>query len=870
MAKNQPELNYKLRDLKVFGAADPLADGKRKYQQILEESETTYVYAELSLFNKRFDEDDWSIKVNLKAFSLEGSLICDLNVDRVVKADENIIYIREGWGNSLPGSYWKKGSYYWEAYVNDEVVCKKNFYILSGGKVTPASNPYFCIESVKLYEGPNSNMPQGQRKYLKQFSKDDTRFIWVELTLKNLLPESNWQCELFFDFYNDSSQLKGQCVELVSVNPDAAAHFTMTTGWGSDSKGTWYSDNFTLEIIFMDQLVAVVPFIVGDQAMEGLVQMVQHVSEQKETAAQSKDTDESFEELLQKLDALIGLTTIKARIHDYVKYLEFRKLRAEKGLPDKEPINLNSVFMGNPGTGKTTVARLLSKIYYKMGLLSKGSLTEVDRADLVAEYIGQTAPKTKEVINKARGGLLFIDEAYSLARKADDSKDFGREVIEMLVKEMSDGKGDLAIIVAGYPEEMETFLDSNPGLKSRFGQTYEFPDYTPQELMSIADYSMQERQLAFSSDSKKYLYEKLVEAYRNRDHSFGNARLVNGIIEEAKMNMGLRIMREQYPSQLSAAVFSTIELNDLKKIYIARERITPDIPIDEGELHDALQELNSLVGMQDVKGEINELVKLVRFYKEEGKDVLSRFSLHSVFLGNPGTGKTTVARILARIYKGLGLLERGYLLEVDKQALVAGYVGQTAIKTAEVVEKARDGILFIDEAYALTSASYDFGSEAIETILKRMEDMRGHLVVIVAGYTDPMHHFLDSNPGLKSRFDKTFLFNDYTPEELYQIATMLFQKENLQPDEKAADHLQKYLQFIYDRRDKYFGNGRAIRKVVEEAIKNRDLRLAAIPKDQRKQEMLTHITFEDVSEFQLAERQSEVRKRIGFSLLKTA
>ncbi|MBS1656740.1 MAG: AAA family ATPase [Bacteroidetes bacterium] len=867
MAKGQT--NYKLRDLKVFGPADPLAESKRKYQTVLEEADTTYVYAELSLFNKQFDEEEWNIKVELKAYSSAGREICDLKVDRAVKTDENIVYIREGWGNPTPGAFWKKGQYYWDAWIDGVKVASKTFYVTAGGKVTADANPYFNIHSVRLYEGPNSGMPPAERRYFSKFNKDDTRFVWVELTMQNLLPETNWPCELFFDFYNDARQLKGQCLEFFFFNPDANGFYTITTGWGSDSKGTWYTDNFTLEIVFMDQLIAVVPFTVGTEFEEGEVHVLNRPPYQTPAAQHqpAAENTETLEQAVQKLDELIGLTSIKQKIHEYLQYLEFQKLRMEKGIAETEKIALHAVFTGNPGTGKTTVARLLSRIYARMGLLSKGHLVEVDRADLVAEYIGQTAPKTKEVINRARGGVLFIDEAYSLARKSDDSKDFGREVIEILMKEMSDGKGDLAVIVAGYPEEMATFLDSNPGLKSRFNQYFEFPDYLPQELDQIAQYAANERHLSLADDARKFLYEKLVEAYRNRDRTFGNARLVNGWMDEAKLNMGLRIMKHQDPKSLSAESFTLIEPQDFKKIFVSKEKTLPDIPVDEFLLKEALNELHALVGMNNIKAEISEMVKLVRFYREEGKDVLSRFSLHSVFMGNPGTGKTTVARIIARIYKALGLLERGHLVEVDKQGLVAGFVGQTAIKTAEVIDRAKGGILFIDEAYSLSSGSpNDFGNEAIETLLKRMEDQRGQFVVIVAGYTDNMRQFLESNPGLKSRFDKTFLFDDYSPEELFQIALSLVQHESLKLDAEAEDHLKKFLQFIYDRRSKYFGNGREVRKVIEEAVKNRDLRLASMKKEERTPEVLATITYADVEEFKLADQDSDTRKRIGFTL----
>ncbi|MEL6846597.1 MAG: AAA family ATPase, partial [Bacteroidota bacterium] len=321
-----------------------------------------------------------------------------------------------------------------------------------------------------------------------------------------------------------------------------------------DLKGTWFQDNYTVEIVFMDTLIGIVPFRVGDVFEPGdppLIKTLEHGTLPKSGPALSELEEMSLEEVLTELDSLIGLEQVKTRIREYAQYLNFLKLRSEKGFQDAEPINLHVVFTGNPGTGKTTVARMLGRIYKKLGLLSKGHIHEVDRADLLGEYIGQTAPKVKAVFEKARGGILFIDEAYSLYRGEDDTKDYGREVIELLIKEMSDGKGDLAVVVAGYPKEMESFLQSNPGLKSRFTMRFEFADYTPDELEKIAFHWTDRLSVKLTAEAQTYLKHQLTEAYRNRDKSFGNARFVLSLINEAKMNLGLRVMRTDDLSSLT-------------------------------------------------------------------------------------------------------------------------------------------------------------------------------------------------------------------------------------------------------------------------------------------------------------------------------
>lgn len=857
--------NYKFKDIKTYCSTEWLANNTKKYRSVFDEQEVAYLYCEVSFYNKQFDQKNWRMEMQLKCFDSQNNEICDLNCDRQVDKNDAVIFIREGWGVKTPGAYWKAGEYRWEAWSGEEMVASKTFYIENAGMVKPGVNPYFKIESVKLYEGPDENTKTEDRKYYSVFNAMSTRYVWVEVNCKNLTRKSHdLPVELVFNFRTNSGYLKGSVTKLFFVKP-TEDQFTATIGWGSDIVGTWSRGDYYAEIVFMDELLASSGFEIGDDYVEAteedFIPMTQleflefDPEDDEENAEEAKDspkTDnepQSLEQVMKELDQLIGLNSIKGKIHEYSDYLRFVALRRERGFEETDNLNLHAVFRGNPGTGKTTVARLLGKIYKELGLLKKGHVHEVDRGDLVAEFIGQTAPKTKEAIKKAKDGILFIDEAYSLARKDEDSKDFGREAIEVLLKELSDSS-DIAIIVAGYPDEMDVFLESNPGLKSRFNMYYDFQDYVPQELIKIAEFAASKRGVILSEEAKVRLNKFLVDKYRDRDKFFGNARLVNSLIDEAKMNLGLRIMKKSAPEKLTKEELSTIEVPDLEKIFATAKGLLPDIPIDEELLRESLTKLKSMIGLTKVKADIDELVKLVRYYKDQGKDVRKAFSLHSVFSGNPGTGKTTVARILAQIYKALGILERGHLVECDRQSLVGGYVGQTAIKTSELINKSIGGVLFIDEAYSLSDGGgNDFGREAIETLLKRMEDRRGEFIVIAAGYTQNMEKFMESNPGLKSRFDRMFYFEDFNPDELYTIAINQLAENNIKPDAAAAEHIKKYIAFMYKTRDKYFGNGRSVRKIIEEAVRNQHLRLSELPKNKQTPKTTGTMILADVAEF---------------------
>ncbi|MFG1610229.1 right-handed parallel beta-helix repeat-containing protein [Actinoplanes sp. NPDC049265] len=536
----------------------------------------------------------------------------------------------------------------------------------------------------------------------------------------------------------------------------------------------------------------------------------------------SSPDDRPEGELLGELAGLVGLAAVKQEVATLVGLHQVAARRAAAGLP-APPMSRHMVFAGAPGTGKTTVARLYGKILAALGALKTGQLVEVSRADLVAEHIGGTAVKTAERFAEAIGGVLFIDEAYTLSPvEGGSGHDFGREAVDTLVKLMEDHRDEVVVIVAGYSAQMRAFLTGNPGLASRFSKTVEFESYSTAELVTIVEKMCRAHHYALEYDTRvalAALFDGMV-----RDTSFGNARVARKVFEEMIGRQAFRL------SQSTSA--SGVELAQLLPQDLGAPPAS-GVRAGDGraeEVEQMLGRLQSMIGLAAVKREVSEMIDLLSTARARVAAGLPAPSLsrHLVFSGPPGTGKTTVARLYGDLLTALGVLAGGQFVEVARADLVGEYIGHTAQRTREAFERARGGVLFIDEAYTLAppGVQNDFGREAIDTLVKLMEDHRDDVVVIAAGYEREIEVFLAANSGLASRFSRRIHFANYSPDELVAIFQRLAMASGYECPGETLVALREHFERV--PRTATFGNGRYARQVLDNAVTRQAGRLRTL------------------------------------------
>lgn len=506
----------------------------------------------------------------------------------------------------------------------------------------------------------------------------------------------------------------------------------------------------------------------------------------------------------QKLDALIGLAPVKEMIEKIKAYA-----KANKG---SSSLNIHMCFRGNPGTGKTEVAKLMGEILYENGILPNKKFTKVTRTDLVSQYVGETGIKTAKVIKDHIGGVLLIDEAYELA-SPDNPHDFGHEAVTQLINDMEENRGKMCIILAGYTNRMDEMISTNEGFKDRIQFYIDFPNYSRDEIEEILLLYMEQQGYLATEEAMSKMLD--VVDVKRKEPNFANGRVARNVLDQCVMNQNVR--RTDVNDK-------TITLDDVNKYIVDAKINVPTSVSNKTKILTGEEELKQLIGLTPVKA----IIKKIKAYAKKNQSS-PNLNLNMAFVGNPGTGKSEVARIISRILYEAGVLSEAKVTLGNRSTLVGEYMGSTDKKTRNAVKQALGGVLFINEVYSLTNdvgpSGGGFGKEAVDALVDEMEKNRGKLAVVVAGYEKDVEKLFSLNAGFKGRFQFIIHFPDYNRDEFRQITLLMLKKED-KPYTITEDALETLLDIVefYGATDQEFANARTLRNIVSDVIMNQNAR----------------------------------------------
>lgn len=492
-----------------------------------------------------------------------------------------------------------------------------------------------------------------------------------------------------------------------------------------------------------------------------------------------------------ELDDLIGLARIKTRVKDYLNAVRLASRRMELGLPTSMP-RLHMAFLGNPGTGKTTVAEIIGKVFAEWGILSVGRVIRTEKSQMVGQYIGETEYKMNNLLARARGNILFIDEAYQLAEGG--KSDFGRIVMNSLLTELGKNNLDMVVILAGYTAPMKKLLESNEGIESRFPNVFNFEDYTTEELLEIGKLMIRKQGFNLTKGAEQNMMTIIQTESEKPSPRFGNGRFVSNLLQnEILATLGARTSKMENPT---AEDLSTILPED---VVIGKKQ--KDVVFDDAAIDSALRRLDNLAGLSNVKQAIHNFVRSARYLHSIGEPYVGKGLLSWRFIGKSGTGKSTVAEIMAEILKGMRLIANSHITEIKGERIFNVSESDCDAVLQEAVKKSCNGLIFIDVDDSKFDGTRSYYGRSVEQIRLKVKELTiksgGECALILAELDAPNKNVAEQlSDGGVYEFDHTLVFKDFTPDELFQILCGCLEKFLVSFSPAAERHIKGFLKSL--------------------------------------------------------------------------
>lgn len=612
-----------------------------------------------------------------------------------------------------------------------------------------------------------SGEPEGMESLLAAYP-DLRKFLTAPIYLEDFKP-----VELFgmFDICCNERKIK--------LSGEARKKLEMFILHKYNLRGPGFNNAWLVQTLFDDEIIP---------AMFGRLHGIKRPSKRQLELVMPEDIPSVGEQqtcAMDELDELIGLAKIKTKVRDYLNAVLLARRRMELGLPTNMP-RLHMAFLGNPGTGKTTVAEIIGKVFASWGILSGGRVIRTEKSEMVGQFIGETEFKMTNLLSRARGNILFIDEAYQLEEGGE--KDHGRIVMNSLLTQLGKDNLDMVVILAGYTAPMKKLLESNEGIESRFPNVFNFEDYTTDELLEIGKLMIRKLGFTLTGGAEENMRVIIQEESDKPSPRFGNGRFVSNLLQnEILATLGARTARIAHPTKKD---LSTILPEDVVIGKAQKDVVFDDVAIDA-----ALEQLDKLAGLSGVKAAVHNFVQQARYLHSIGEPYVGKGLLSWRFIGNSGTGKSTVAGIMAQILRGMRLIASSHITEIKGERIFGVSEQDCDAVLKDAVKRACNGLIFIDVDNPKFSNAY---ARSIEQIRLKVTELTveagGECALIVAELEAPNATVTEQlyDAGVYE-FDHTLLFKNYTPEELFEILGGCLGKFGVRFSDAAREHMLGYL-----------------------------------------------------------------------------